>query len=280
MTESYTMVNGINICYEIKGEGYPIILVHGFGSKKESWIAQFSVLAERFRVIRFDNRSAGKSDRPIESYNMETLANDIRGLMDSLNIDTAHIIGWSMGGIIVQNFVLKYPHRVNKVVLINTVPDIPDEVGIEWLRKSRLEELELIKKDPEKAFWQGAHIWNYREFRKQMEADPKKKWHGLWSVEDEIRESTINMPTPRDIENQINALKTHDTLKRLSEVQNQTLLLAASRDRVCPKSGMVKMHERIPNSTLKVIEKAGHNSPKSRAPEVNKIIIDFLEIEN
>ena len=278
MTELYADVNEIKICYEIYGKGYPVILVHGFGSKKEVWIAQVGALSEKFKVIAFDNRSAGKSSRPDEPYTMETLADDIRGLMDFLKIEMAHIIGWSMGGGIVQNFVLKYPARVNKVVFINTFFNLPaDEAGIGWLRKSRLEEIELIKKDPEKAFWLNARIFTYREFRKQMESNPKKKFYGIWSIEDEIRESTIDMPTPKDIENQIHAIKSHNTLERLNEIKNKTLLLTASHDRVCPKSGMVEMHKRIPNSTLKVIEKAGHNSPKSRTPEVNKIIIEFLE---
>jgi pimeloyl-ACP methyl ester carboxylesterase len=70
MTELFAEVNSIKICYEISGEGEPLLLVNGFGSKKESWIAQFKHLSERFRVIRFDNRGAGKSDRPHIKYTM------------------------------------------------------------------------------------------------------------------------------------------------------------------------------------------------------------------
>lgn len=276
MPELFAKINGMKICFEIKGEGNPIILVHGFGGKKEDWIAQFGPLSEKFRVIRFDNRGAGKSDRPNITYTMEAFADDIRGLMDNLEIKKAHIIGWSLGGMIVQNFVLKYPEYANKVVLINTNYGTPDEQGPNVYKKMRLDELEKLKKDPVKAFWDGAIVSYHRDFRKQMEANPKKKFYDLWSVEDLIKEKTINPSTPEDIEAQANALITHRTFERLEEIKNETLLIASSHDRVCPKSVMVEMHEKIPNSTLKVIDKAGHSSPRSRAPEVNKLIIDFL----
>ncbi|MHA1466522.1 MAG: alpha/beta fold hydrolase [Promethearchaeota archaeon] len=280
MTEFYIDVNDIKICYEIHGreDQYPILLVHGFGAKKEHWIAQISALSEKYKVIIFDNRDAGKTSRSNRPYTMETLADDIKCLMDKLNIDKTHIVGWSMGGAIVQNFVLKYPERVNKVILINTFLDLPaDEGGIETLKKSRFDEIEMIKKDPDKAYWQSARIFFYREFRKEMQLNPNKKFYGVWSVENEIKETTINIPTHSEIENQINAIKTHKTIDRLSQIKNKTLLLAASHDKVCPKSNMVEMNKRIPNSILKIIEKAGHNSPKSRTPEVNKIILDFLK---
>ncbi len=278
MTESFATVNGIKICYETKGSGYPVLLVHGFGGKKEDWIAQFGPLSERFKIIRFDNRGAGKSDRPKTIYTMEVFAADIKGLMDYLKIKKAHIIGWSLGGMIVQNFVLKYPNYVNKVVLINTNYGTPDEQGPIAYKQMRLDKLEQLKKDPVKAFWDGTRVSYHRNFRKQMEMDPKKKFYDLWSVEDLIREESINPSSPEDIEAQANALITHRTYERLGEIKSETLLIASSHDRVCPKSVMAEMNEIIPNSTLEVIDKAGHSSPRSRAPEVNNIIINFLEV--
>ena len=272
----YADVKGIKICYEILGEGEPVFLVHGFGAKKETWIAQFKPLSEHFKVIRFDNRGAGKSDRPKGAYTMEFFADDIVDLMDFLKIDKAHIIGWSLGGMIVQNFVLKYPNRVNKVVLINTNYGFPDEKGPEVYKNMRIEEVKLKEVDPEKAFWDGTRTGFYMKFRKQLEANPSKKWYDLWSAEDLIRESTIDPPTIEDIEVQAAALKTHHTLDRLDQIMSPTLLIASSHDRLTPQSSMEEIHSKIPNSTIEVIEKAGHNSPLSKAPEVNKIIIDFL----
>ena len=276
MTELIAKINGIELCYEIFGEGYPIILIHGFGARKEGFKCQIPTLSKEFKVIAFDNRGAGKSERVNEPYTIQTLADDIRWLLDFLVIKKTHVLGTSMGGLIAQQFALQYSEYVNKLVLVNIVSGAPDNVGIEMLKKNRLEQLELIKSDPEKAFWDNAHIWFYHKYRKELKLNPKKKFFGIWSAEDEIRESTILMPTPRDIELQIEAIKGFNTLEKLYEIKNHTLLLAASHDKVCSKRSIEEMHKRIPNSVFRVIEKAGHESPKTRAPEVNKIIINFL----
>jgi len=277
MTEEYADLNGVKICYEIYGEGYPLFLIHGFGAKKESWIAQVPELSKHFKVIRFDNRGAGKSDRPDGPYTMDVFADDINDLMECLGIDKANICGWSLGGMIVQNFVLKYPNRVNKVILINTNYGFPDESGPEVYKNMRLNDLELKKEDFVKTWWAGTRTGFYIKFRTQMKAEPSKKWYGVWSAEDLIKESAINPPTAKDINVQGEALKTHNTLDRLNTIKKPTLLLTASHDKVTPKASMEQIHEKIPNSTLVVIEKAGHDSPLEKTPEVNQNIIEFLK---
>ena len=277
MTELYADVNKIKICYEISGEGEPVILIHGFGVKNKVWIGQFGPLSEKFKVIRFDNRGAGKSDRPNEPYTMDMFADDINGLMDFLNIDKAHIVGWSLGGMIVQTFVLKYQNRVNKLVLINTLPNWPaDKSGLEMYKNGQIEGYHAKLKDPTKKFFESASMGFSRKFRKMMEEDPKKKFHGLFSAEDLINESIIDPSTPQDIINQVNALGNYNVLDKLHNIDVETLIICASNDRQTPKSRNELIHEKIQNSKLVVIEKAGHDSPKERVPEVNKHIIDFL----
>ena len=277
MTEQYADVNGVKLCYEVFGDGYPLFLIHGFGAKKESWIAQIPDLSNHFKVIILDNRGAGKSDRPDSEYTMEMFADDINGLMEHLGIEKANIAGWSLGGMIVQNFVLKYPERINKLILINTNYGFPDESGPEVYKNMRLDEIKMKKEDPVKAWWSGARSSFYIKFRKQLEADPSKKWYGLWSAEELIELSTIDPPTEKDVNLQAGALKTHNTFDRLDTIKNPTLILVASHDRLMSKSSMEQIHEKLPNSTIVVIEKAGHNSPLSKAPEVNRTIIDFLK---
>jgi pimeloyl-ACP methyl ester carboxylesterase len=276
LTEFYAKVNNIRICYEENGKGFPILLVHGFGGNKEGWIGQWKPLSEYFKVIRFDNRNGGNSDRPNTPNSLDMLADDVKGLMDYLKLEKAHVIGWSMGGIIVQKFAIKYPSRLEKLVLINTVMGAPDEKGVEIIRNNHLEELENRKEDKVKSFWKSAHLGFYIKFRKEMEANPKKKFHGLWSVEDLIDLQMLNPLTPQDIINQSYALFPPNTYDELKQIKNQTLVIASSHDRLTSSKSMIEMQHAIPNSILKVIENAGHNSPLSRAPEVNKAIIEFL----
>ena len=98
MTELFADVNDIKICYDILGEGEPVVLIHGFSDRKEHWRAQIGDLSRYFKVIRIDNRGAGKSDRPDGAYSMEIYADDIKGLLDHFDIEKTHIIGHSLGG--------------------------------------------------------------------------------------------------------------------------------------------------------------------------------------
>ncbi|MFX1358028.1 MAG: alpha/beta fold hydrolase, partial [Promethearchaeota archaeon] len=101
-------------------------------------------------------------------------------------------------------------------------------------------------------------------------------FYGLWSVEDLIDYYSTNPPTPKDIENMANALSTHHVYERLSEIKHKTLVLSASHDKLVPRSVMEDLHNQLSNSIFKVIDEAGHESPKEKAPNVNKEIIDFL----
>ncbi|TFF84461.1 MAG: alpha/beta hydrolase [Promethearchaeota archaeon] len=273
----YVKVNGIKICYEERGEGFPVLLIHGFTGNKEGWVGQYIPLSEHFRVIRFDNRNGGCSDRPNIPNTLDMLADDIKGLMDYLKLDKAHIIGWSMGGIIVQKFAIKYPEYITKIVLINTVKGAPNNQAVDLLVNNSINELELRNKNKEEAFWTSARLGYHIKFRKEMEANPNKKFYGLWSVQDLIEIQNINPITPQDIINQSNALYPPLSSDDLKKIKNKTLLIASSHDRLTTKNALIELQKIIPKSELVIIKRAGHSSPISRAPEVNKIIIDFLK---
>jgi 3-oxoadipate enol-lactonase len=275
MSEQFAQIGDIKLCYQILGkeEGYPVLLIHGFGVKKEVWMAQVGDLSQHFKVISFDNRGAGKSTRP-SGTTMEMFADDTKNFLDYLKIEKAHVMGWSLGGMIAQNFILKYPEKVNKLVLICTVPGYPTEEGPEIYKKMRLHELEI---GPEKAFWETARANFHAKYRREMEKDPKKKFFGIWSPEDFIKMTSTDPATSQDIINQTEALKTHKTFARLKEIKSPTLLISASHDRLTPKITMEQMHQEIPNSTFVLIENSGHFAPMTRTPEVNKAILDFLK---
>jgi len=201
---------------------------------------------------------------------------DITGLLDYLNLDKAHIIGVSLGGMIVQNFIIKYPELVNKVVLINTFPGFPNQQGIEMYKKNLINVYNDKLKDPEKSFFDHAYGYT-RKFRKILRADLKKKHYGLWSAEDVIKNSTIDIFTPQDILNSANAIAGHEVRDRLHEVKNKTLILCADKDRISPVLVNRQIHELLPNSEFKIIKDAGHDSKLEKALEVNEAILEFLK---
>ncbi|MFX0071051.1 MAG: alpha/beta fold hydrolase [Candidatus Hermodarchaeota archaeon] len=275
---NYANLDGLKICYEIYGEGEPLLLVHGFGTKKETYIGQIKPLSEHFKVIVFDNRGAGKSDRPLGPYTMDIYAQDISDLMDHLNLEHANILGTSLGGMIVQNFVIKYPKRVKKLILINTTAYLPmDKSGLELYREHRIKGYYSKLEDPYKYFFDTARMGYSRNFIKLMRENPNLKIHGLFSAEDLIKNTIEDIATPEDLNNQIEAIKSLSILDRLHEITVPTLILCASHDRQLPKSMSIKIHERIPNSRLIEIVGTGHSSEKEKAPEVNQYIINFLK---
>ena len=275
---NFAKINDLKLSYSIFGTGFPVIFIHGYGAKKEIWKAQVVDISKKFQAITFDLRGTGESDRPNIPYSMNMLAEDVKGLMEFLGIGKAHLIGRSFGGMIAQHFVLQYPEKVEKLILIATNFGRTDPDWVEIPKKGRLEEIETIKQNPLKAFKQKSRWVFHVKFRKEMEANPGKKFFDIFSMEDLIRESTIKPSRPQDIINQAKAMETHYTLERLHEIKNETLLIAASHDRQIPVSVMNEMHRRIPNSELKVINEAGHFMTLSRASEVNEIILNFLNI--
>lgn len=278
MTEQYAEVNEIKICYEIHGEGEPLLLVHGWGGSKEGWFVQVNALSKYFKVIIFDNRGAGKSSRPNYPYTMDMYADDIDSLLDFLNIERTHLLGESLGGMIALNFILKYPNRVNKFILINSWPGFPNEQGPDIYSKGKIAYFEELQKDPLNAFLNAAKASYSREFFKMMKENPKKKFHGIWSVEDLVNIDLAKPLTPEDNKNAADAVKGHNVTDRLHEIKIPTLLICGEKDRIATLSVQSKMHELIPNSRFKVIRDARHGVSKEKAPEVNEIIENFLNL--
>ncbi len=272
----YKNINGLKICYGIKGEGYPIFLVHGF-IKKEFWIGQIDELSKEFKVIWYDNRGMGKSDRSDKQYTMKTIVDDLKRIMDSLEIKKAHFVGHSMGSYILLNFSLKYPNCINKLVLMSVLARWPqDKSGLEMWKKNQIALYEAKIKEPEIAFYTKMRLRFTHNFLKAMKEDPKKKFHGIFSAEDLMQLENTDPMTPQDIINYSNVIGEHDTLNRLNEINNETLIICGKKDKFGPKLEADKINERIPNSDLKIVS-GSHWFPLENAPEVNQTIIEFLE---
>ena len=113
-------VNGINMYYEVHGKGVPLVMIQGFAGNHQAWFFQTPVFKKYYKVIIFDNRGIGKTDKSSEPYTIRTMAEDVIGLMDYLGIDKAHILGLSLGGMVAQEIAISYPERVIKLVLGST----------------------------------------------------------------------------------------------------------------------------------------------------------------
>ena len=115
--EGMIEVNGANLWHQVSGEGEPVVQIHGAGFGHFNFAPATPELAKHFKVVDYDMRGYGQSDRPVQHYDMEVWADDVAGLMDALGIDAAHVHGTSMGGMIAIVFAGKYPERTTSVVI-------------------------------------------------------------------------------------------------------------------------------------------------------------------
>src|ERR1041385_4096761 len=113
-------VNGIGLYYESEGEGAPVVLIPGFAAGRWIWFKQTPDLSRNFRVIIFDPRGVSASDKPEGPQTISLLADDVAHLLETIGIQSAHVVGASFGGFVAQEFALKYPAMTRKLVLCCT----------------------------------------------------------------------------------------------------------------------------------------------------------------
>ncbi len=128
-------VNNIDMYYEIHGEGEPVVLIAGLNSDHTLYRGIFPHLAARYKVIVFDNRGVGRTDKPDIPYSINMMAEDTAGLLNALDITQAHILGTSMGGRIAVALALQYPQQVKSLILVSTIMKSLKGVPMTWSRR-------------------------------------------------------------------------------------------------------------------------------------------------
>lgn len=115
----FIQANRIRLHYVTQGEGDLVILLHGFPEFWYSWRYQIPVLARHFKVVAPDLRGYNQSDKPATGYDLATLASDIKGLIENLGYDRAHIVGHDFGGAIAWRFAQMFPYRLNRLAILS-----------------------------------------------------------------------------------------------------------------------------------------------------------------
>jgi pimeloyl-ACP methyl ester carboxylesterase len=133
-------LNGVSIHYHVEGRGDPLVMIMGFSAGRLGWLPQIPFFRKHYRVVTFDNRGVGRSDKPLGPYSTRMMADDTVRLMDLLGIEKAHIMGLSMGGMIAQELAIEYPQRVMKLVLACTYAN-QHEASRDSLEQARLWQL-------------------------------------------------------------------------------------------------------------------------------------------
>ena len=203
--------------------------------------------AERFSCIVFDNRGSGRSQAPLRPTSMPELAADAVGLLDELDIASAHVYGVSMGGMIAQEVALRFPERVRGLVLGCTSPGGPRSVR-PTVRELRVVAAAAASAPRSPVDGTLAAVLFSERFRR----DEPERARFL------LEHFRRHLPAAQGVAAQLLASVFHDTVSRLDQVQAPTLVLHGERDVMAPLDNARMLAERIPNAELAIVPGAGH----------------------
>jgi 3-oxoadipate enol-lactonase len=237
-------VNGISINYQVSGHGPWLTLSHSLACRLEMWDEEVRRLSERFTVLAYDSRGHGRSSAPEMPYTLDTIADDIAGLLDHVGADKTHWIGLSMGGIFGLTTALKYPGRFSSMVLADTGSRLSDESRQAFkdrVATVRAGRMEAIIQPTLKRWFEDST----RERRTELMARVAE-----W-IRDTPLEGYIGVSA---------AIPTIDVTHRLHEIRIPVLVLVGANDRAMPLSLSETLVKNLPDAELVVIPSAGHLS--------------------
>ena len=259
------VADGTRIHYEVTGRpgATPILMIQGLGASKNAWNLQRIAMATRFRSISLDNRGAGRSDKPTQPFTLEQMADDAIAVLDAAGIETAHVVGASMGGVISQIIAVKYPQRVRSLTLVCTAcRNHPwrQELLQSWAHTA--EEKGMIEVGKEAAQW----VMSPRSFRRLV---PAFTWMGPLAA----------LRPRHSFVSQIQAIldTREDLVDELSSITAPTMVIVGNQDILTPRGDSEEIAERIPNAELVVISGAAHGLMMEHSTTFNKILIEFLQ---
>jgi pimeloyl-ACP methyl ester carboxylesterase len=250
-------VDDIIIAYRQYGSGIPLILISGYGSKMTVWRRSFlSSLYSKYKVIIFDNRGMGLTTLGEKEYTLQQCAQDTKGLLDALGIKKAYVLGYSMGASIAQEFILKYPHAVKKLILggsnalgkaqmdtrvQRSLADLSGSNSVLWKRRLRL----IFPRE-----WLDSHSYlmnikvTFNRFVMKKQVEAMQKWKG--------------------------------TNERLKEIKVPTLLFVGKKDVITPPENAIFIAQQIEGAWLVQLEKAGHGIINQEPYKVAQLLKLFL----
>ena len=256
-------VNGIEVNYREKGEGYPVFLLHGYTGNLRNWALQVPVISREFRMVSIDQRGHGHSDKPTqpEDYSLELMAEDACGLLEHLGIAECYVVGHSMGGAIAQNLALAHPDKVRALVLMDTWSEVPRGRGIE----------------------ERAHLLQIAEaqglpavFDEQLRANPMADQLRAQPVLLEVwRQQFLMTSREAYLYAARGMVAGQSILDKLESIEVPTLVVCGENDD--PFMGPCRrIHERIPGSEFVIIPGAGHTPQIEKPADFNHALTGFL----
>jgi 3-oxoadipate enol-lactonase len=250
--------NGINLYYETQGEGESILFIHGLGSSTRDWEYQVPELSRRYRVITFDLRGHGQSEKPPGPYSMPMFAADAVGLLQALGLASVHVVGLSLGGGVAFQLALDAPRMVKTLVILNSGP-----------------EMVLRSFKQRMAIWQRLAIVRMMGMRKMGEVLSQRLF--VKPEQAAMRDTFVNRWAENDKAAYLAALRAligWSVTARLGEITCPTLVVSADHD-YTPVAFKEAYSARIPQAKVVTIADSRHVTPLDQPQELNRVLLEF-----
>ncbi|MBI5681270.1 MAG: alpha/beta hydrolase [Methanobacterium sp.] len=256
-------LNEIKINYKDKGQGFPVILIHGLSDDLNLWEPLIPELTRYYRVIALDLRGHGNSSKPDIPYSINDFSRDVYTLLVNLNIKKAHFMGLSMGGALAQQFTVDHPGMVQSMILISsfTYLDSNSAETLLMLRES------LIKGGFKLFFDEMLPLVLTSDFIREYESELL-----------DIRAEKIETEYVPSIIHSIDACLEFNLKNQISAISKPTLIISGKEDVLIPLELQEQTHRLIKDSTWEIIGNTGHNViiPQN-IPYLSKTILEFLK---
>jgi 3-oxoadipate enol-lactonase len=259
----YQTVNGIQLYYELHGpeDGFPLVFINGLLMDTTSWGFQLPVFAQHFRVLVYDCRGQGRSDKPQGPYPQAAHAQDLLGLLDALHIYQSHIIGLSNGGTVAMHFTSDHPDRVAHLVLIDTFAyaDAVMRSKLDsWLVATEMGGLHLRFDVAMPWIWGRTFMTNNPDILASLRA-------------------RVDLADPVAGLHLIRGTLDYDIRDRLSRVTAPALIMVGEEDVLTPPWYSRQLAQALPNAQLVIVPDAGHALTIERPDIVNALAVTFLQ---
>jgi 3-oxoadipate enol-lactonase len=256
-------VNGIHINYQLEGDGpETIVLINGLADDLETWVLQMDdLLGAGYRVLRFDNRGVGQTDKPEGPYTSRMLADDAKALVDELSLADVHLMGVSMGGMIAQEYALNYGGDLRTLTLACTYAapgPFCSRMFAMWHDMAPVNGVPFIMRD--------VTLWAFTVPFFEEREDEAKEFEAEMAAMDMSVEAYLA---------QLHVIQTHDTTGRLAKISTPTLVLAGEQDILIPVSLSKRLQEQIPGADW-TTTKGGHACMWEHPGEFNRTYLEWI----